>query len=49
MALLSRKVVLCRNLPNEGSVLREAGIIGTRANQLFEEVGALCYPKKDIQ
>lgn len=49
MALLSNKVVLCRSLPNEGAALREAGISGKRADELFEEVGALCYPKKDIQ
>ena len=49
MALLSKKVVLCRSLPNEGSALREAGITGSRADRLLEEVGALCYPKKDIQ
>ncbi|MES2006753.1 MAG: ATP cone domain-containing protein [Patescibacteria group bacterium] len=45
MALLSKKVVLCRNLPEQGSALREAGIVGKRADEVFEEVGALCFPK----
>jgi hypothetical protein len=49
MALLSNKVVLCRSLPNEGSAMREAGIMGKRADTVLEEVGALCYPEKDIQ
>lgn len=49
MALLSKKVVLCRTLPDQGSALREAGITGKRADEVFNEVGALCYPEKDIQ
>ena len=49
MALLSRKVVLCRTLPAQGPALREAGISGKRADEVLEEVGALCFPKKDIQ
>jgi hypothetical protein len=49
MALLSKKVVLCRSLPNEGSALREAGVVGHHADAVYEEVGALCMPQKDIQ
>ena len=49
MALLSSKVVLCRSLPNEGSALREAGIVGKRADEVLQEVGSLCFPEKDIQ
>ncbi len=49
MALLSSKVVLCRSLPNEGSALRDAGIVGKRADEVFNEVGSLCFPEKDIQ
>lgn len=48
MALLSRKVVLCRTLPEQGSALRDAGIVGKRADEVFEEVGALCYPEKEL-
>ncbi|HEV8677632.1 MAG TPA: ATP cone domain-containing protein [Candidatus Paceibacterota bacterium] len=49
MALLSRKVVLCRTLPEQGAALREAGITGKRADEVLSEVGSLCYPEKDIQ
>lgn len=49
MALLSKKVVLCRALPDQGAALREAGITGRRADEVLTEVGALCYPQKDIQ
>lgn len=48
MALLSKKVVLCSAVPEAGRVLAEAGVTGKRADQVFEEVGALCVPGKDI-
>jgi hypothetical protein len=48
MALLSKKVVLCAAVPNAGRALAEVGIVGKRADEVFEEVGALCVPGKDI-
>jgi len=48
MALLQSKIVLCKSLPERGSALREAGVVGSRADAVFEEIGALCVPGKDI-
>jgi len=48
MALLNKKIVLCSNVPNRPEILREIGIDGKRAQMIFEEVGALCVPGKDI-
>ena len=49
MALLSKKIVLCRDIPDRGPVLREVGLTGRRAEEAFKEAGSLCFPEKDIQ
>lgn len=41
-ALLSRRVVLCNGLTENTHALEAAGITGSRADVVFEEVGALC-------
>lgn len=45
MALLSQRLVLCRALSEETRALAEAGIRGKKADQVLEEVGALCVPE----
>jgi hypothetical protein len=47
-ALLSDRVVLCNDLPENTTALEHAGIIGGRADVVLEEVGALCVPRADI-
>ncbi len=44
-ALLSDRVVLCRALPDETQALERAGVTGSRADVVLEEVGALCVPE----
>lgn len=48
MALLSQRVVLCRALADRGDVLKRAGILGSRADAVLEEAGALCMPGKGV-
>ncbi len=43
-ALLSERIVLCKGLPENTDALSRAGITGPRADQVLEEVGALCVP-----
>lgn len=45
MALLSQKTVLCRALSTDTRALANAGISGSKADRVLEEVGALCVPK----
>lgn len=47
-ALLSDRVVLCNDLPDNSPALKRAGITGGRADIVLEEVGALCVPGADI-
>lgn len=47
-ALLKDRIVLCKALPDEGEALRRAGVTGSKATSVLEEVGALCVPKSDI-
>lgn len=47
-ALLSSRVVLCNALPEHQDAMRNAGLTGSRADAVLEEVGALCVPGKDI-
>jgi hypothetical protein len=49
MALLNNKIVLCSSVPRNTNMLREIGIDTRRAQEVLEEVGALCIPEKDIQ
>jgi hypothetical protein len=44
-ALLSDRVVLCNALPDNTRALENAGITGSRADIVLEEVGALCAPR----
>lgn len=43
-ALLSERIVLCKGLPEHTEALARAGVTGSRADQVLEEVGALCVP-----
>lgn len=45
MALLGQKIVLCSAIPHETRALASAGVSGHRADELMEEVGALCTPQ----
>ncbi len=47
-ALLSDRVVLCSTLSDNTRALEQAGITGSRADVVLEEVGALCAPKSGI-
>ncbi len=42
LALLGQKVVLCKALLGDGSVLAGAGVTGERAEAALQEAGALC-------
>ncbi|HWB33851.1 MAG TPA: ATP cone domain-containing protein [Candidatus Paceibacterota bacterium] len=44
MALLSERMVLCKTVPDNTDALARSGITGPRADQVLEEVGALCVP-----
>jgi len=43
-SLLSQRLVLCNALPNETRALASAGVTGSKADQVLEEVGSLCIP-----
>jgi hypothetical protein len=47
-ALLSDKIVLCNTLHDHADVLDRMGIIGKKAEAVFQEVGALCSPARAI-
>lgn len=47
-ALLGEKKVLCSALSGDSDVLLRAGVSGKRADEVLQEVGALCVPGKDI-
>lgn len=47
-ALLGDKKVLCSSLSDDTEALMRAGVSGKRADEVLEEVGALCVPGKDI-
>lgn len=47
-ALLSDRVVLCQALPEDTRALARAGVTGTRADTVLEEVSALCVPRSAI-
>lgn len=47
-ALLSQQMVLCTTLPNHPDALNRAGVGGKKADQVLEEVGALCVPGKGL-
>jgi len=47
-ALLSQQMVLCNALPEHTNALGRIGISGKKADQVLEEVGALCVPGKGL-
>ncbi len=47
-ALLSQQMVLCNSLPAHTDMLGRAGVSGRKADQVLEEVGALCVPGKGL-
>ena len=47
-ALLSQQMVLCNALPQHTNVLSRAGVSGKKADQVLEEVGALCVPGQGV-
>lgn len=47
-ALLSQQMVLCQALPERTDALSRVGITGKRADQVLEEVGALCVPGRGV-
>jgi hypothetical protein len=48
MALLSDRVVLCSDIPNNTRALENAGISGRHADTVLEEAGALCVPQSEL-
>ncbi|OGC86039.1 hypothetical protein A3D70_01305 [Candidatus Adlerbacteria bacterium RIFCSPHIGHO2_02_FULL_54_18] len=49
MALLSQKKVLCSDLTKDTQALAVAGLGGSKADRVLEEVGSLCVPVKHIE
>jgi len=49
LALLSQKIVLCNALSSDTRALANAGISGSKADKVLEEVGALCVPGAHIE
>lgn len=49
MALLGQRIVLCKALSEDTRALSVAGVTGKKADQVLEEVGALCTPAARVQ
>ena len=49
MALLERKIVLCKTIMTEPQTLASVGLSGAKAAQVTEEIEALCASRKDIK
>lgn len=45
MSLLSQKIVLCKSLTEDTRALAAAGVTGSKADHVLEEVASLCAPR----